>query len=79
MYTGFYAEADAYCEPVDKATDDITSIYKGKGFIIDYYSNALDGEGELYWNIYSYQEKNGDLTLTLKRLFFTIRTTIPYL
>ena len=69
MYTGFYAEADAYCEPVDKATDDITSIYKGNGFIIDYYSNALDGEGELYWNIYSYQEKNNSLTLRLKKTF----------
>lgn len=69
MYTGFYAEADAYCEPVDKATDNVTSIYKGNSFIIDFYSNALDGEGELYWNIYSYQEKNGELTLTLKKTF----------
>lgn len=69
MYTGFYAEADAYCEPVDKATNNVTSIYKGNSFIIDFYSNALDGEGELYWNIYSYQEKNGELTLTLKKTF----------
>lgn len=69
MYTGFYAEADAYCEPVNKATDNVTSIYKGNSFIIDFYSNALDGEGELYWNIYSYQEKNGELTLTLKKTF----------
>lgn len=29
----------------------------------------MDGEGELYWNVYSYQEKNGDLTLTLKKTF----------
>lgn len=69
MYTGFYAEADAYCEPVNKATDNVTSIYKGNSFIIDFYSNALDGEGELYWNVYSYQEKNGELTLTLKKTF----------
>lgn len=69
MYTGFYAEADAYCEPVDKATDNVTSIYKGNSFIIDFYSNALDGEGELYWNIYSYHGKNGELTLTLKKTF----------
>lgn len=69
MYTGFYAEADAYCEPVNKATDNVTSIYKGNSFIIDFYSNALDGEGELYWNVYSYQEKNGELTLILKKTF----------
>lgn len=69
MYTGFYAAPDAYCDPVDKATDDVTTIYKGNGFIIDYYSNALDGEGELYWNVYSCQEKNGDLILTLKKNF----------
>lgn len=69
MYTSFYAEADAYCEPVNKATDNVTSIYKGNSFIIDFYSNALDGEGELYWNVYSYQEKNGELTLILKKTF----------
>lgn len=69
MYIGFYAAPDAYCDPVDKATDDVTTIYKGNGFIIDYYSNALDGEGELYWNVYSCQEKNGDLILTLKKNF----------
>ena len=69
MYTGFYAAPDAYCDPVDKATDDVTTIYKGNGFIIDFYSNALDGEGELYWNVYSCQENNGDLILTLKKNF----------
>lgn len=69
MYTGFYAEPDAYCEPVDRATDNVTTIYKGNGFIIDFYSNALDGEGELYWNVYSCQKNNGDLTLTLKKSF----------
>ena len=69
MYTGFYAAPDAYCDPVDKATDDVTTIYKGNGFIIDFYSNALDGEGELYWNVYSCQESNGDLILTLKKNF----------
>ena len=69
MYIGFYAAPDAYCDPVDKATDDVTTIYKGNGFIIDFYSNALDGEGELYWNVYSCQENNGDLTLTLKKSF----------
>ena len=69
MYTGFYAESDAYCEPVNKATDNVTTIYKGNGFVIDFYSNALDGEGELYWNVYSCQENNGDLTLTLKKSF----------
>lgn len=46
-----------------------TTIYKGNGFVIDFYSNALDGEGELYWNVYSCQENNGDLTLTLKKSF----------
>ena len=69
MYTGFYAAPDAYCDPVDKATDDVTTIYKGNGFIIDFYSYALDGEGELYWNVYSCQENNGDLILTLKKNF----------
>lgn len=69
MYTGFYAEPDAYCEPVDRATDNVTTIYKGNGFIIDFYSNALDGEGELYWNVYSCQKNNGDLALTLKKSF----------
>ena len=69
MYIGFYAAPNAYCDPVDKATDDVTTIYKGNGFIIDFYSNALDGEGELYWNVYSCQENNGDLTLALKKSF----------
>lgn len=69
MYMSFYVDADAYCKPVRTETDFFTQIYKGKDFIIAQDSDWDENITKVYWLIYSYEEQNGDLLLTLKNTF----------